>query len=56
MDTGLGKSNVRLDTLVDIQGRRYSGSNLERSEDEDVFRILRLTFNIAGRVQVFVRE
>lgn len=56
MDTGLGKSNVRPDVLVGIQGRRYSHRDLERSEDEDVFRLLRLTFNSAGRVQVFVYD
>ncbi len=38
MDNVFGSPNVRLDILVDIQGRRYSHRVLKRSEDEDVFR------------------
>lgn len=49
-------STVRLDFLVRIRGRRYSGSDLDRLEDEDVSRRLRLTPTSTGRVQVFVHE
>ena len=56
MDTGLGRSNVCPDVLVVVQGRSYRNKGLERSEDEDVFRLLRLTFKSAGRVQVFVYD
>lgn len=55
VETGPGMSNARLDVLGGIRGRRYSCNDLKWSEDEDVFRLLRLTFNSVGRVQVFAR-
>ena len=53
MGISLGKSNVRLDVLVD---RRNSRRSLDRSEDEDVFRLQRLAFKSAGRVLVLVHD
>lgn len=56
MDTGLGKWTVLLDVLACIQDSIDSRRDLERSEDEDVLRSLRLALNNVGPVQVFVYD
>lgn len=56
MDTGLGKWTVLLDVSGGIEDRIDNRRDLERSEDEDVLRSLRLALNNVGPVQVFVYD